>query len=121
MKFGILAFAAAALAVAAAPAFAGAINGADIATAKYTSTKCKAPADTGLLISAIKSRKAFSNAAAAHNEFSAAISDYQKCRVEEINSDQASLVAQAKAEIEALVAKSNEEATALQEKQKTIK
>jgi len=121
MKLGIFAFAVAAMAVATAPAFAGAVNGVDIATGKYTTTKCKVPTDPGLVISAIKSRKAFSNAAAAHNEFSAAIGDYQKCRVEELNADQQSFVAQAKAEIEALVVKSNEEAAALAEKQKVIK
>ena len=120
MKFGIIAFAVATMAAAIAPAFAGAVNGADIATAKYTSTKCTPPADPGLLVSAIKSRKAFTNAATAHNEYSAAISDYQKCRVEELNSDQALLVAQAKVEIEAMVAKSNETSAALLEKQKTI-
>lgn len=121
MKFGIIAFAAAAMAVASAPAFAGAVNGVDIATAKYTSTKCTPPADPGLLVSAIKSRKALSNAAAAHNEYSAALGDYQKCRVEELNADQQVFVGQAKAEIEAMVAKSNETAAALSEKQKTIK
>ena len=49
MKFGIIAFAAAAMAVAAAPAYAGAVNGIDVASVKYTSTKCKAPADPGAM------------------------------------------------------------------------
>lgn len=121
MKFGIIAFAAAAMAVAAAPAYAGAVNGIDVATVKYTSTKCKAPADPGLLVSAIKSRKALSNAAAAHNEYNDALQTYQTCRIEELNADQQSFFAQLKAEIEPLITKSNETSAALVAKDKTTK
>jgi hypothetical protein len=121
MKSVVFAIACATLTAVVTPAFAGAVNGVDIATAKYTSTKCQVPADPGLLVTAIKSRKALSNAATAHNEYNDLLQKYQDCRIQELNADQQALFTQIKAEVEPLVAKSNATSAALMEKNKTIK
>ncbi len=121
MKFGVFAIGGLSLAFAlAAPAFAGTINGVEMTGAKYATSKCKTPADPGLSIRTMKSRTAFSKAAAAHNEFTAAIEDYQKCRVAEANEDQNVLLSQTKADIEALIAIGNAEAAELNAKNKEL-
>jgi hypothetical protein len=121
MKIAVIVTGALSLAMTSIPAIAGTINSVEVTGSKYTSSKCKAPEAPGLVIRTMKSGAAFTKAAEAHNVFSAAISDYQKCRVEELNADQAVLVAQAKADIEALIAISNAEAAELTAKQKELK
>jgi hypothetical protein len=122
MKFGIFAISGLTLAMAlSASAFAGTINGAEITGGKYASSKCTPPAPAGLVIRTIKSGTAFTKAAVAHNEFSEGINAYQKCRTDELSADQGVMVEQTKAELEALVAISNQEAADLTAKQKELK
>ncbi len=121
MKFGVFAISGLTLALAlAAPAFAGTINGTEMAGAKYATSKCKTPAAPGLSIRTIKSKTAFGKAAASHNEFTAAIEDYQKCRVAEANEDQNVILSATKADIEALIAIGNAEAEELNAKNKEL-
>jgi hypothetical protein len=105
-------------------AFAGTVAGAELATAQYVPTKCKKPEPLTLSVRTIKSAKAFTLAAESHNQHSADINDYIKCRQDELNADlqalQASSVVALKAENEAYVAESTKTADELKAKQEEI-